>query len=263
MPGEGQLRLDVPAARGHLVGDREDVAGAVGRQRDEGRVRCGDDLHAVDLRESSHDRVRALEGGACEPLVALVTEGAHHRPGSGQRPSRLRRLEGRVEHRVAGPVGTREELRPPQRGLAVQQQGRALGRVRVLVQVDRDARDALDVERPGRDRATEALGVRQQPAADAGVDVAPGAGACRHGGDLGDGVHHPVGVRRCGGDDEHGAPVDRLGHGRRVRAEVLAHRDGTQLDAEVVRGLVEGGVRRRRAPPGWAARRRGARRGRS
>ena len=61
-------------------------------------------------------------------------------------------------------------------------------------------------------------------------------------GDLGHRVHHPVGVRRCAGDDQHGVVVDRRGHRVGVGAEVGADRHQDGLDAEVVRGLVEGGV---------------------
>ena len=58
-------------------------------------------------------------------------------------------------------------------------------------------RDALDGERPGRHRPAQPRGVRQHPAADAGVDVAAHAARGRRGAAIaGDRVDDAVGVRR-------------------------------------------------------------------
>ena len=126
---------------------------------------------------------------------------------------------------------------------AVEQHRDALGRVRVLVQVDADARDAVDREGPRR-RVVE---VRQHPTADAGVDVAADAALDRQGGDLGDRVDDAVGVGGRRGDDEHGGVVDRRGHGGGVGAQGV----GVDVDEhgphpEELGRLVERRVRRGR-----------------
>ena len=78
-----------------------------------------------------------------------------------------------------------------------------------------------------------------------------------------DRVHHPVGVRRCGGDDEHGAVVDGLGHGRRVGTVV-----GRRRAPRGARHRSSARPCGRRRAPSWAprgsgSRRRAARHGRS
>jgi hypothetical protein len=114
------------------------------------------------------------------------------------------------------------------------------------VQVDRDAGHAVDGEGPRRHPATEPGGVRQHPAADAGVDVAPHPRSRGDGGDRGHVVDDPVGVRRRRRDDEDGPLVERSGHRGRVGTEVVTHLDGNGFHPEVVGGLVERRVRRRR-----------------
>ena len=146
--------------------------------------------------DAGHDRVDGLEGVRARAVRSRRRRCSYDRPGAGQRAAGPGRLHGGVEHRVAGPVGPGEELRTPQRRVAVQQHRGALGGVGVLVQVDRDRGDPRHREGPRRHRAAEPGGVRQHPAADAGVDVAahPALGGGR--GQLGDGVDHAVGVRR-------------------------------------------------------------------
>ena len=87
-------------------------------------------------------------------------------------------------------------------------------------------------------------GVRQHPPADAGVDVAAHPTRGRGGGDRGHRVDHPVRVRRRAGHDEHGPVVDRGRHRVGPGPELLVDTDHHRLHAEVVRGLVERGVRR-------------------
>ena len=142
-----------------------------------------------------------------------------------------------------------EVLRAPVRRRAVQQDRGALGGVGVLVGVDRDRGDAVDRERPRRHVATDPCGVRQHPAADAGVDVAADPARGSGGGDRRHRVDDAVRVRRRGDDDQHGALgrlVDRRDHRVGVGAEVGADRDDDGLDPEVVGGLEEGRVHGRR-----------------
>ncbi|CAM3541579.1 hypothetical protein NODU109028_21505 [Nocardioides dubius] len=240
---ERHLRLHEPTGFGHLVADRERVAGRVGGQGDQRRVGLGDHRERADRGDAVDDRVDRREDVGSEPLVAVGADRAGHRPGAGQRAAGLRGLHGGVEHRVAGPCGAREELRLAERGVAVQEHRGPLGRVAVLVQVHRDAGDAVDGEGPRRDVAAQPRRERQHPAADAGIDVTahPGGGSGRR--ELGHGVDHPVRVRRRAGHHQHGVGIDRRRHRRHVRAVVVADLDRDRLDAEVVRGLVEGGMR--------------------
>ena len=62
-------------------------------------------------------------------------------------------------------------------------------------------------------------------------------------GELGDRVDHALRVLRRGSDDERRVVVDERGHRVDVGAEVGAHRNLVHPDAEVVRALVERGVR--------------------
>ena len=83
------------------------------------------------------------------------------------------------------------------------------------VQVDADARHAGHSESPRQDVVEEG----QDPAADAGVDMAsePAIGGNRR--DLRDRSDHAVGVGRCGPDDEHGVLADGVRHGPGIRAK--------------------------------------------
>ena len=173
-------------------------------------------------RDPGDQPVDPLEHDPGQLQIALVSDRRHRRPGAGQRSAGLGRLHRRVEHRVAGPPGTGEELRSPYGRITVEQQRGALGCVGVLVQVDRDGADARDGERPGGDRPAEPGGVGQHPAADARVDVAADALCGRGCRDLGDRVDHPVGVRRRRGDHQDGAVVDRGRHRHGVCSEVGA-----------------------------------------
>ena len=112
--------------------------------------------------------------------------------------------------------------------------------------VDRDRRHPLDGEGPRGHSAPQPGGVRQDPAADARVDVTPDAACGGRGSDLGDRVHDPVGVRRRAGDHQHGVVIDRRSHGSGIGPVVGPDRHEDRLDAEVVRGLVE-----RRMCRGW------------
>jgi hypothetical protein len=115
------------------------------------------------------------------------------------------------------------------------------------VQVERQARHAVDAEGPWQLARIRVAQVGQHPPADARVDVtahAGGRGGCR---DRLDRVDDAVGVGGCRGDDEHGPVVDRVRHRRRVGA--LGHGvdvDEHRLDPEPVGRLVEGGMRGRR-----------------
>ena len=91
-------------ARGHLVADRERVAGAVGRERDQRRVGRYDDVEPGQVGHARDDPVHRREHVPGQREVAVVAERLHHRPGPGERPAGLRRLHRRVEHRVARPL---------------------------------------------------------------------------------------------------------------------------------------------------------------
>lgn len=123
----------------------------------------------------------------------------------------------------------------------MQQDGDALRRVGVLVQIDRDAGHAGygEVER------RRSIGrVPEDPSADAGVDVAADAGSGCDRRDLADRVNDAVGVGGCRGDDQHCVRIDRGGHAGRVGAGGRRiDLDEDRTDPEVVRRLVEGGVR--------------------
>ena len=100
-----------------------------------------------------------------------------------------------------------------------------------------------DAEVPGRDGFAVQLHERQHEPAHARVDVHRRADRGRELGELGDRVDDALRVLRRGADDEHGVVVDARGHRVDVGAEVGAHRHLVHPDAEVVRGLVERGVR--------------------
>ncbi len=88
--------------------------------------------------------------------------------------------------------------------------------------------------------------VRQHPAADAGVDVAADPARGGEAGERGDVVDHAMGVRRRAADHEHDVVAEPVEGGRGgvdVGAEVRPDRNLHRLDPEVVRRLVEGGVR--------------------
>ncbi len=107
---EAHLRLHEPAAVEHEVADREDVAGRVGADRHEARVRWHHDVQVVDGRDAVDDVPRPDERRLDESCVAVETDVLHHRPGCRERPTGLGALYGGVEHRVAGPVRAGEEL---------------------------------------------------------------------------------------------------------------------------------------------------------
>ena len=118
----------------------------------------------------------------------------------------------------------------------------ALGRVAVLVEVDRDAGDTRDGEVPRRDGMAEAGQVGEGHPAHAGVDMAVDVAFGRQRGDVGDRVDDALRVLGGGPDDQHRVVVDRCGHRIDVGPPVAAHRDPTALDTEVVAPLLERGV---------------------
>ncbi len=63
-----------------------------------------------------------------------------------------------------------------------------------------------------------------------------------HGGQVGDGVDHTLGIGRGRADHHDGVVVHRVGHGVDVGGEVGADSHPSRLDVEVVGGLLEGGV---------------------
>ena len=249
----GHLGLDEPPSGEHLVGEGEDVARRVALDGDEGGVRLDDDPQvrqpAVPVQS---DRPGERHGtGAGLPgerdIPALADRGGDG-PRGRQGATRLRRLQRRVEHRVARPVGGGEVLRAAQGRRAVQEERDALGGVGVLVQVDTDARHTGDREGPGRDRRAVDRGeIGQDPPADARVDVTASAGLGRDRGDLGHRVDDALRVGGSRPHEQHGVLGDgrahRLGLGPvGPRVDVDEHR----LDPEGVSGLEEGRVGGRR-----------------
>ena len=70
LAGVRHLGLDVPVARGHLVADREGVAGRVGGQRDQRGVGDGDQAELRDRVDAGDDPVDGVEDVAGQLLVA-------------------------------------------------------------------------------------------------------------------------------------------------------------------------------------------------
>jgi len=91
-------------------------------------------------------------------------------------------------------VRGREELVLAQVAVAIEHDGRALGTVGVLVQIHRDARDAIDREVEVWHLVAELAEVGEQEAADAGVHVHPHAALLGQGRELHDRIHDAVGV---------------------------------------------------------------------
>ena len=209
--------------------------------------------------------IRSTASKTCvgQPEVALVADRGHHRPRAGDRPAGAGGLGRLVEHRVARPRGRGEELRPAQRGVAVQQQRGALGGVGVLVGVDADRRDALDRERPRRHRRGPAGrrtaapsrrcrrrrgSARRRRGAAAAISVTGSTTPWAYDGALAttSTVRSSIAAAIAAASARKSAPT---GHQHR-------------LDAEVVRGLVERRVRGGGQHHGRAARRRAGSRAR-
>ena len=102
-----QLRLGVPAPRGQLVGEHEQVERrVVGGEADDGGLGRGEQPQPVDglgpRAASPRDRVAGRRG---QPQVAVVAEVAQGGEGRRDRAAGAGRRDHRVDHRVAGPVG--------------------------------------------------------------------------------------------------------------------------------------------------------------
>ena len=168
----------------------------------------------------------------------------HDRPGGRDGPAGPGAGHGGRGINAAGPIRIHKELVATQRRVAIQDHRSALGRVRVLVQVHRQRRDARDAEIERGDRVSQFAHKGQHKTADAGVGVKQDAVLLRHLGQIGDGVHHAMRIGRGRADDQ-----DCVGrHGRfdrrHVRREIGLDRRAHRLDREIVRRFFKGRVGR-------------------
>ena len=136
----------------------------------------------------------------------------------------------------------------PVRLVAPREHRRALEPVAVLVRVGGDRRHAGQPEIEHRDvRVTEFLAPRQDPAAEAAVDVQARALLEHHVRQRRDRVDGAVRIVARGRDDHRGVRRDRVAH--EIHVHLRRHRVGRRddhLHAEHVRGLVERRVGRLR-----------------
>ncbi len=182
-----------------------------------------------------------------EAEVALHAEVRDRGPGRRDRRAWAGARGGGRAVEPTRPRVVEEVLVAQELGVAVQQHRHPLERPPVLVDVGRQRGDARDRQVPRGHRLAEPLPERQEPPAEAGVDVEerpPLVGQCRQ---LGDGVDDAVGVAGGRADEQRGAPVEGIERGRgglRGEATIGAHRDDHVLHVEVVGGLRERGVGR-------------------
>ena len=159
-------------------------------------------------------------------------------------------------YRPPGQVGVREVLVLAQLLVAVQQDAGALEGVAVLVRVGGDRGHARDAEVPRRHLVAEALDPREQPAAEAAVDVQADAPRPRQLGELLDRVDEAVRVVAGAADQRDRLVVDEVGHGGDVGEIAVGERRVPHLDVHPVRALVQRAVRGHRhdqVGPGHAA----------
>ena len=239
------LRVDPPTLR--LEGARE----RADRQRLRGR---GEHAHrrTADRREAGGVGEAVLQPPgrfhhrAREGLVTAPTERGHCRERARRGRDRARAQHSRGRVRAARPTDERVVRRVAQLRVGEQQHGSALGRVAVLVQVDRDARDAgyVDAE-AGRLRARGSEEREEQPA-HRGIDVHADAPCRGSGRDLHDRIHDAVRVARRGEPHGHGVRIERAEHRVDVGAAVVADLDRDDTEPEIRRGLAECRMRGRR-----------------
>jgi hypothetical protein len=249
--GERRLGLEQPAAGGHLVGQVQhvDPVRAVLGHGHQGRHRIPDDPDAGDVGDAADEGDRRLVRLHGQVAVAVGAQQPGDRPGGGHRSGGAGAGQGRVHDRVTRPAGGREPVRLPQFGRGGEQHRDALGRVAVLVQVDRHRRHAGH-------RQVEPLGdvvqERQDPAADAGIHVARDPGRGGQGGHLADRVEHAVRIGRGADHDQRRPLVQQVGDGGDVGpAGDRVDRHVRDLEIEQMGRLAERGVRgHRQEQPG-------------
>ena len=240
--------------RPHLIGPVVRVDATAGRRalvhrhREERADRIAHDpqpLDRVDGRPQRRRRPRATRG---ELRIAALPERPDDRPARRERARRLRAEHRRVHDRIPGPPRRREVLGALTVAPALQEHRGALRRVPELVQVGAHTRDAGHLEVPGR-----GLEPRQDPAADARVDVAGDSALGSRGRNLLDRVESCEGVARGRDDDERDILAHPVDERRSGTGSVLPDRHEFEVEVEVVRSLLECRVRRdRREQPGPA-----------
>ncbi len=211
------LRAELEHRHVGLVGDRQPV-------------------DRLDPRPEAHRRVEHPRREASIAIGAQVGDGG---PGAGDRRCRASARGRRRRVQPARPRVVHEHLVPIEVVVAVEHERRALVGVPVLVDVGRHRGDALDVEAPGPDRLAELLPPRQQPSAEARVDVAARPAGRGQRGQLVDGIDDAERIAGSRTDDERAAFVDDRGHRVDVGTAVGAVRHADLLDVEVVARLGE------------------------
>ncbi|KAK4045460.1 hypothetical protein OUZ56_033084 [Daphnia magna] len=237
-----KLGLNVPIPLLHRV-DHEEGGDLGARKSDErhfGRSEHGEARNVCDscdelLRRFAHHR-RLRE-------VAFLAERVERCPGGGDRSAGLRAEHRRIDDAVAGPGGAGEHLKLPQFLRAIEDDARPLRAKAVFVEVHRETGHAVDAEVEGGDRRAELLEKREEPGADAAVDVAKDPARLRDRGDLRHRVDDAVRIARRRNDDECGSiGEDRLHRFRPDFKGDFVDGDRDQLDVEVLGRLVKRGV---------------------
>ena len=168
--GRVVLPVEVPAARLEDIADRVDIVLARA-DRNDAHVRLTPHVHAVDRRNAVDEPSRCLHHVAGEPEIPLFAEVLHDCPCGADGRSRLRAEERLRAIDPAGPVVELEHLVAHVRPRAVQDHGRALHRISILVHIRGDRTDACDAEVPRWNLISQTLEEREQEAAEARVDV--------------------------------------------------------------------------------------------
>ena len=143
-----------------------------------------------------------------------------------------------------GQSGIAEVLVVPERAVAIQQHRRSLERVSEFVRVRGDRGDPGEAEVEDGDRVPEPLTPGQDEAAHAAVDVQTDVTLQRERRHLLDRVDEPVRIVPRRTDDRDGVGRDVLADPADVGTPVVAHRSLDEPDAEHVRSLLQGDVRR-------------------
>jgi len=130
-------------------------------------------------------------------------------------------------------------MKAAERRLAQQQNGRALGREAVLVNVGGKARDTGHGKVEVRDRIALPPREGREETAEAGIDMQPQPARLGQRSQFADRIEDAVRVAGRRGHQHDRAGVDGRGHGRRIDAKVRADRHPAHLQSQGVCGLVD------------------------
>mmetsp|Transcript_23326 Transcript_23326/g.57898 ORF Transcript_23326/g.57898 Transcript_23326/m.57898 type:complete len:359 (-) Transcript_23326:372-1448(-) len=239
-------RGQVPSAQVlHRVAERIDVDVRASRRAEgyDTHVRPADELDPVDLLDRLADRLCGADDLPRRLDIPAEPMRSERRPRRGDDAAWPAAEDGGRGVDAARPLGDESVHRVAQLRRREHHDRGSLWREAILVRVARDAGHAAHAEVAfARQVEARLLHEGQQEAAEAAVDVQPAASRSGDAREAFDRIDCAVGELRRRADDGDGVRVDEPAHVVEVDLHGGVDARVAQLDAEVLRRLVEGGV---------------------